>query len=59
MAYGGDEDYAEFNYERGKKGIPNDGTWNDAPFMDNTTTFICEWDFDVNKAREYKNSQDN
>ena len=58
-AYGGDEDYAEFNYERGKKGIPNDGTWNDAPFMDNTTTFICEWDFDVNKAREYKNSQDN
>lgn len=58
-AYGGDEDYAEFNYERGKKGIPNDGTWNDAPFMDNTTTFICEWDFDVNKAREYKNSQNN
>ena len=58
-AYGGDEDYAEFNYERGKKGIPNDGTWNDAPFMDNTTTFICEWDFDVNKAREYKNSLNN
>ena len=43
--YGGDEDYAEFNYERDKPGIPSDGTWNDAPFMDNTTVFICEWEY--------------
>lgn len=42
--WGGDEDYAEFNYEKDKPGIPSDGTWNDAPFQDNTTTFICEWD---------------
>ena len=41
--YGGDEDYAEFNYERNTNS-PNDGTWNDAPFTDNTTRFICEWD---------------
>lgn len=55
--WGGDEDYAEFNYERGKPGIPSDGTWNDAPFMDNTTHFICEWDFDVKKAQEAHSSQ--
>ena len=48
--WGGDEDYAEFNYERGKDGIPNDGTWNDAPFMDNTSIFICEWDHKVNNG---------
>ena len=42
--YGGDEDYAEFNYERGKDWLPNDGTWNDAPFRDNTDIFICEWE---------------
>ena len=55
--WGGDEDYAEFNYERGKPGIPSDGTWNDAPFMDNTTHFICEWEFDVKKAQEARSSQ--
>ena len=44
--YGGDEDYAEFNYERGTNSA-NDGTWNDAPFMDNTSLFICEWDSDL------------
>lgn len=43
--YGGDEDYAEFNYERGTPS-PNDGTWNDAPFRDNTDTFVCEWDYE-------------
>ena len=46
--YGGDEDYAEFNYERGKEDwVPCDGTWNDAPFRDNTDVFICEWDFEI------------
>ena len=44
--WGGDEDYAEFNYERGKNWLPNDGTWNDAPFMENTNVFICEWEFE-------------
>lgn len=44
--YGGDEDYAEFNYERGKDWLPNDGTWNDAPFRDNTDLFICEWEYE-------------
>ena len=39
--WGGNEDYAEFNYERDKPGIPSDGTWNDAPFMENTKVFIC------------------
>lgn len=43
-SWGGDEDYAEFNYEKNKPEIPSDGTWNDAPFQENTTTFICEWD---------------
>ena len=43
-SWGGDEDYAEFNYEKDKPTIPSDGTWNDAPFQENTTTFICEWD---------------
>lgn len=57
--WGGDEDYAEFNYERGKEGIPSDGTWNDAPFMENTSFFICEWDYDMTKAQEYKRSHDN
>lgn len=57
--WGGDEDYAEFNYEKGKPGIPSDGTWNDAPFMDNTTLFICEWDYDMDKAQEYKRSHGN
>ena len=47
--YGGDEDYAEFNYARDRSDIPNDGTWNDAPFMTNTKVFICEWEFDVVK----------
>ena len=44
--YGGDEDYAEFNYERGTNSA-NDGTWNDAPFMDNTSVFICEWEYEL------------
>lgn len=45
--WGGDEDYAEFNYERGKEDwVPCDGTWNDAPFRDNTDVFICEWDYE-------------
>ena len=48
--YGGDEDYAEFNYERNTPS-PNDGTWNDAPFRDNTDRFICEWEFDVEEAQ--------
>lgn len=43
----GDEDYAEFNYDSEKDWIPNDGTWNDAPFMDNTSLFICEWDYET------------
>ncbi len=47
-SYGGDEDYAEFNYERGKGDwLPNDGTWNDAPFMDNTSVFLCEWEYEL------------
>ena len=44
IEWNGDEDYAEFNYEKDKSGIPSDGTWNDAPFEENTATFICEWD---------------
>ena len=44
--YGGDEDYAEFNYERNTNSA-NDGTWNDAPFMRNTDTFICEWEYEL------------
>ena len=42
--WGGDEDYAEFNYDPEKDWVPNDGTWNDAPFMENPRLFICEWD---------------
>ena len=48
--YGTEEDYAEFNYD-GKKSpsdeVPNDGTWNDAPFRRNTDLFICEWEYVV------------
>ena len=48
--YGTEEDYAEFNYD-GKKPasdkVPNDGTWNDAPFRRNTDLFICEWEYVV------------
>ncbi len=44
-----DEDYAEFNYEKDKPGIPSDGTWNDAAFQFNTTTFICEWDCTIDQ----------
>lgn len=47
--WGGDEDYAEFNYEKDKPGIPSDGTWNDASFQENTTVFICEWDCAVDR----------
>ena len=44
--YGGDEDYAEFNYAKDSD-APNDGTWNDASFMSNTDTFICEWEYEL------------
>ena len=43
--FDGDEDYAEFNYDGGKSWIPNDGTWNDAVFMENTSVFLCEWEY--------------
>ena len=44
----GGEDYAEFNYDEDPEyGQPNDGTWNDAKFMENTTIFICEWEYDM------------
>ena len=47
----GGEDYAEFNYDRLKNwGAPNDTTWNDAVFMENTTIFFCEWEFDMREA---------
>ena len=45
----GGEDYAEFNYDIRKSDIPNDGTWNDAAFRENTDIFICEWEYDVEK----------
>ncbi len=44
--YDGDEDVAEFNYDGTKDDIINDGTWNDAPFRQNTSIFICEWEYD-------------
>ena len=44
--WGGDEDVAEFNYDGRKDDIINDGTWNDAPFRQNTSLFICEWEYD-------------
>jgi hypothetical protein len=44
----GGEDYAEFNYDRDTNwGAPNDTTWNDAAFMENTTVFFCEWEYDM------------
>ena len=47
----GGEDYAEFNYDRLTNwGAPNDTTWNDATFMENTTLFFCEWDYDMREA---------
>ena len=46
--WGGNEDYAEFNYDTIHDWSPRDGTWNDAPFMDNTSTFICEWEYEFN-----------
>lgn len=49
----GGEDYAEFNYDREKNwGAPNDTTWNDAAFMENTTLFFCEWEYDMRVAEE-------
>ena len=49
----GGEDYAEFNYDRDTNwGAPNDTTWNDAAFMENTTIFFCEWDYDMREAEE-------
>ena len=53
VEYGGNEDYAEFNYDGNKpasEAIPNDGTWNDAPFRRSTDLFICEWEYDVVEA---------
>ena len=46
--WGGNEDYAEFNYDTIHDWSPRDGTWNDAPFMDNTSIFICEWEYEFN-----------
>ena len=46
--WGGNEDYAEFNYDTIHDWSPRDGTWNDAPFMDNTSIFICEWEYELN-----------
>lgn len=47
----GGEDYAEFNYDRDTNwGAPNDTTWNDATFMENTTIFFCEWEYDMRDA---------
>lgn len=47
----GGEDYAEFNYDMETNwGAPNDTTWNDATFMENTTIFFCEWDYDIREA---------
>ena len=43
---GGDEDVAEFNYDGRKDDIINDGTGNDAPCRQNTSLFICEWEYD-------------
>lgn len=49
----GGEDYAEFNYDRDTNwGAPNDTTWNDATFMENTSIFFCEWDYDMREAEE-------
>ena len=46
--WGGDEDYAEFNYDAEKPDeVPNDSTWNDAAFMENTSWFICEWEYEI------------
>ncbi len=45
--WGGNEDYAEFNYDTIHDWSPRDGTWNDAPFMDNTSVFICEWEYEL------------
>ncbi len=51
--WGGDEDFAEFNYDKYPKyGQPNDGTWNDAGFMENTTLFICEWEYDMKNVQK-------
>ena len=48
---GGGEDYAEFNYdESSKDGQPNDSTWNDAKLMENTSVFICEWEYDMREV---------
>ena len=45
------EDYAEFNYDNDTNwGAPNDSTWNDAAFMENTKIFICEWEFIIEEA---------
>ena len=51
--WGGDEDFAEFNYDKYPKyGQPNDGTWNDASFMENTTIFLCEWEYDLRDVEQ-------
>ena len=54
----GGEDYAEFNYDRLTNwGAPNDTTWNDAAFMENTTLFFCEWDYDMREAEAAQNQE--
>ena len=46
-SYGGDEDYAEFNFDTIHDWSPRDGTWNDASFRENTDIFICEWEYEL------------
>ena len=53
----GGEDYAEFNYDRETNwGAPNDTTWNDAAFMENTTIFFCEWEYDIREVESLSQS---
>lgn len=41
-----EEHYAEFDYDRfNPEGSDNTGKWNDAPYLRNTSVFICEWDY--------------
>ena len=40
------EHYAEFDYDRfNPEGSDNTGNWNDAEYLKNTSTFLCEWDY--------------
>ena len=41
-----EEHYAEFDYDRfNPEGSDNTGKWNDASYLNNTSVFICEWDY--------------